>query len=195
MSEILTNTAHKIEKVLNAIELKIDKHFAKVDADKTTSRPECLTVYKMCLVLMEEFQLRSQECAALISLYVDEHPTLEIRQGAEGGIYRKTDPKNYSTMKVEECALQHYSEVAQIAGSVIDNEFEKVRTKLKEKGIESVIRLPVQELAQLIADRVGIKRYAAYHCMVAYINRERRNDLSIVRGKYGGVEKTARGIV
>jgi len=169
-------------------EQRIAEYFAKIDALEDKSQIETFSIVTLADHLSAQLEIKQPECLQAITLYLRYRPELEIRTGKGGGLHRVGDDYVKVAMTPKECALKNYDVVKNCAVIVIDEEFSKAEELAKQQGVLKKVRLNFQTLAQIIADKVNLKQYAAYHCLKSYIEDERK-DLIIELGRHGGLMK------
>lgn len=169
-------------------ETRIDEYFKKVDLNDESISSENLTVAALAEDISTKVGCKEAECVQSISIYLKARPELEVRSGKNGGIHRVGDDKVKTPMTPKDCALKFYDDVKNSAVVVIEEEFLKAEESAKRNGLGGKVRLNFQQLAQIIADKLDIKQYSAYHCLKEYVTKERK-DLVIELGRHGGLAR------
>lgn len=169
-------------------ETKIDDHLKKVDFTEEKTDSDTLTLAGLAEQIAMTVGCKEAECLHSISLYLKNRPELEIRSGKNGGIHRVGDDKAKVPMSPKDCALKFYDNVKNVGIIVIEEEFAKAEENAKKNGWTSKVRLNFQQLCQIIAEKLNIKQYSAYHCLKHYVQTERK-DLVIELGRHGGLAK------
>jgi hypothetical protein len=168
-------------------ESKIDSHLNVVVSDQKEDT-DTLTLPSLAEEIAKTLGLREAECLYSISIYLKQRPELEIRMGKNGGIHRVGDDKTKTPMTPKDCALKFYDPVKNSAVLIIEEEFMKAEEANRKNGFGGKVRLNFQSLSQIVADKLNIKPYSAYHCLRHYIQTERK-DLVIELGRHGGLAK------
>jgi len=170
-------------------EQRIEEYLKIIDAVEDKTQIDTFTIPKLAEDIGTELDIKQTECLYAIALYLRNRPELEVRTGKGGGLHRVGDDRTKTIMTPKECALKNYDAVKACAFVVIDEEFAKAEeaTKTQEVVVKKV-RLNFQDLSQIIADKLKLKQYAAYHCLKSYIQDERK-DLIIELGRHGGLAR------
>lgn len=169
-------------------EQRIEEYFQKIDLLEDKTQIDTFTITQLSEDIGNELGIKQPECLQAITLYLRARPELEVRAGKGGGLHRVGDDRIKTVMTPKECALKNYEAVKTCALIVINEEFEKAEAIAKQQGILKKVRLNFQLLSQIIADKLKLKQYAAYHCLKSYIQDERK-DLVIELGRHGGLMK------
>lgn len=169
-------------------ETKIEDYFKRTDTVTNKEDSNNLTLAALAEQIASEVGYKEAECLHSISIYLKNRPELEIRSGKNGGIHRVGDDKAKAPMTPKDCALKFYDNVKDCAVIVIEEEFTKAEDTAKKNGWSGKVRLNFQQLSQIIAEKLNIKQYSAYHCLKEYIQSERK-DLVIELGRHGGLAR------
>ncbi len=169
-------------------EQRIEEYLLKIDALEDRTQIDTFTIPKLAEDIGTELDIKQSECLQAITLYLRNRPELEVRTGKGGGLHRVGDDRTKTIMTPKECALKNYDAVKACAFVVIDEEFAKAEDAAKKQEVVKKVRLNFQDLSQIIADKLKLKQYAAYHCLKSYIQDERK-DLIIELGRHGGLAR------
>jgi len=175
-------------KICQLAEQHIEEYFKKLDVAEDKTQIDSFRISSLAEEIGNLLDIKQPECLQVITIYLRFRPELEIRAGKGGGLHRVGDDRIKSLMTPKECALKNYGIVKNCAAAVIDEEFSKAEAAAKQLGLLKAVRLNFQDLSQIVADKLKLKQYAAYHCMKSYIQDE-RHDLTIELGRHGGLMK------
>lgn len=177
------------QNIFQQAEIKINQYLAKIAASEQNT--DILTPASLSDAIARELGIKPADCLHSVLLYIKHRPELEVRNGRMPGIYLVSATSEKTLMSPKECALKHYDAVKTTAQPVIIEEFKKIDEAAQTRGVNNLLglKLNFQTLAQIIADKIGIKQYAAYHCLKEYISKERQEDLVIELGRYGGLRR------
>lgn len=175
------------EKICTLAETKINEHLNVADA--VTDKAQANNLYASFLSdeIAKEVGIKQSDCLHIVYIYLQNRPELEINK--KNGICRVTDDANKTTMTPQQCAHKFYNIVKNYAETLLEEEFLKAEQDIKNRGVIAVPNLNIQDLALNVANKLNIKRYAAYYCLRDYIQTERKNDLVIGAGRGGGIRR------
>jgi len=162
-------------RICEMTEAKLENHLEKFGSVEEKAELEAPRIPVIANEIANELRIKSPLCLNAVYIYLLHRPDLEIRTGKNAGVYPIK-----GKMTAKECSLKNYEAVKDCAPNIIDDEFRKV-----PKGF----KLNFQDLSQVIADKLGIKQYASYHCLKQYVLEERQDDLVIDLGRYGGLRR------
>lgn len=174
VDETIESMVSTIGNVAGATKNLVDTYFEKVDSQPNfTGR---LTLFYLTENVSKQLSMNGFDCEPIIKTYLNWRGDLQIRPGKLGEICRKNENRIRVVQSPKECAMRHYEKVKAAAAPLIESLFKET------------LKISVVDLQNKVAEQIGIKPYAAYHCITEYIAQERR-DLVVVRGWRGGIEK------
>lgn len=189
MSAAIDSSVETFKAICTLAEARIDEHLARYDATKDKANAPILTISALSDELSGKTKISQPECMYVVYLYLRARPELEVRTGKTGGIWRIEDTRPAkSLMTPQECAHRHYQVVKECAAKMFEEGFAKGEESNRAQHLIREVKLNFQDLAQDVANKLGYKKYVAYHCMKEYVEKERL-DLVIDKGRHGGLRK------